>query len=134
MTLEWIGDRWNCDGQSIQTGDRMEMRFTENEWLPVRIDSEDRGKKLFGFFNFRGQELRWRIHPGRHALRWPTRAVSPVESTADPRQELLALARLVQEMRHAQQLHQQTGSPDDLEQARNFEELVDNDLKRLVSV
>jgi hypothetical protein len=133
MSLEFIGDRWHCDGLGIHAGDRMEMRFTENEWLPLLIEKGDHGRELFGRFNIRGAAFRRRIDPKRHALRWPTSsALADEVAMQDPQQELLALARLVDEMRHIQRNHSQTRSAGNLERSKSFEKLVDAEVERIL--
>lgn len=78
--LEWVDDRWHLDGQGIHAGDRMEIRLPHEaniddckiRWLPVRIESYDRGQGLSAHIDIGGMTFAHTIETEFDELRWPT--------------------------------------------------------------
>jgi hypothetical protein len=69
--LTWQDHRWHCDGRPIHAGALMEYLCPDNSWLPVRIESEDRGRVLVAYFTYRGMPLRLQVFEKNDQLRWP---------------------------------------------------------------
>lgn len=89
--LEWVQNRdtagrWYCDGEPIHAGTSMELHapgtplgYTErgevtgrgpSRWLPVRIESQDAGRRLVAYHMLDGLMFK---HPidALDRLRWP---------------------------------------------------------------
>jgi hypothetical protein len=79
--IEWIDGRWHFDDIPIYAGDGMEVLFPDGTWLPVRIESEFCGQRLYAHFEFHGKELRIlvmdlnRVPAPLANLRWPMRSI-----------------------------------------------------------
>lgn len=74
MRLEWLDDRWHLDGRGIHAGDFVEIRWTDGTWEEVRVESGDRGRRLYAHALYHGERIAVEIDDTRHALRWPARA------------------------------------------------------------
>lgn len=80
MTLHWTDGRWHLDGRGIHAGDRLELYLPQGEvmngrkvkWLPVRIESYDRGRGLTAWLDIGGLDFIHTIDPNNDELRWPT--------------------------------------------------------------
>lgn len=70
MKLQWIDDRWHCDGRGIHAGDRMELRCDGGKWLAVRVESCNRGSGLSAIIEVEGREFASTIEPEYDDLRW----------------------------------------------------------------
>lgn len=70
--LTWTSNRWHCDGRGIHAGTGMEMQFPDRTWQPVRIESQDCGRRLFAYFVYHGMDLCVSINPEHDRLRWPS--------------------------------------------------------------
>lgn len=68
--LEWIDNRWHCDGVGIHAGQGMELRG-EKQWHRVRIESADAGQILIAYMVIDGIQFSYRIWPESDRLRWP---------------------------------------------------------------
>lgn len=69
--IEWINDRWHCDGQPIHAGVGMELRGYDKQWFRVRIESADQGRRLIAYLNVHEMQFRYPIDPEFDCLRWP---------------------------------------------------------------
>lgn len=69
--LEWIGNRWHCEGKPIHAGVGMELRGTDGERFLVRIESQDCGRLLIAYHDIHGLDFRYSIDPEYDRLRWP---------------------------------------------------------------
>jgi hypothetical protein len=61
--LEWIDDRWHCQGQGIHAGECLELHCPDETWLLVRIESSNRGQSLIAFATVHGQVFTRAIDP-----------------------------------------------------------------------
>lgn len=71
--LEWIDDRWHCQGEGVHAGNCLELHCPDETWLVVRIESADSGRKLVAFANVHGHTFTRPIDPKVDELRWPQR-------------------------------------------------------------
>jgi hypothetical protein len=83
--LEWLGERWHCQGRPIHAGDFLEVyapgvsdygeesvtfRPGTDRWLLVRIESVNQGRELVAHLDHHGLMFQHRISP-YDRLRWP---------------------------------------------------------------
>ena len=68
--LTWIDDRWHLNGRPIHAGDCMELRGGGGKWIPVRIESSNRGRVLHAVVRVEGREFYSTIQPEFDKLRW----------------------------------------------------------------
>ncbi len=74
MQLEWINDRWHLDGRPIHAGCGIEVRWPDGTWQPVRVESQDSGRRIYAHFDYHGFEMAVRLdgyNDGVLKLRWP---------------------------------------------------------------
>ena len=69
--LQWIDDRWHCDGRPIHAGNCLELRGDGGHWIPVRVESRDQGRELIAFYRVHGREFCSGIETDYDKLRWP---------------------------------------------------------------
>lgn len=69
--LTWNDDRWNLDGRGVHAGDVMQLRCDKGEWVDVRVESSDRGRRLIAFVRVHGREFASAIETDYDDLRWP---------------------------------------------------------------
>ena len=71
--LQWIDDRWHCEGRGIHAGDRLELLEGDDAWREVRVESQDGGRVLLACSEIDARMCERRIDPERERLRWPRR-------------------------------------------------------------
>lgn len=72
MNLEWVDDRWHLNGKAIHAGAGIEVQWPDGAWEVVRVESGDRGRKLYAMgISYHGVYLSIRIDDGSYRLRWP---------------------------------------------------------------
>lgn len=59
--LQWIDNRWHCDGQPIHAGSTWELKC-QNVWIVVRVESADQGRVLIAHVDLSGREFTSRIY------------------------------------------------------------------------
>lgn len=69
--LEWLDDRWHLEGRGIHAGEQMELLCSKGEWLAVRIESSDHGRRLSAWIRVHGRDFVSGIDTEFDALRWP---------------------------------------------------------------
>lgn len=77
---EWIDDRWHLHGKPVHAGDTIEICWPDRTWEIARVESAERGQRLFAYFIHHGATLAVRIDPGvnnpppdwkHYDVRWP---------------------------------------------------------------
>lgn len=68
--LTWQDSRWHCDGRPIHAGDAMELRGDGGNWIPIRVESADRGYRLTACVVLHGVQFCYGIDTEYDRLRW----------------------------------------------------------------
>jgi len=78
--MEWIDDRWHCNGKPIHAGTGMEVQWPDGTWQRVRIESARSGRVLLACFDYHGLGLSIRVVGNDDGsdmpLRWPLRSTA----------------------------------------------------------
>lgn len=61
--LQWIDDRWHLANSGIHAGECLEIRWPDGTWEAVRIESGNRGQRLFAYASHCGQEFAVEVTP-----------------------------------------------------------------------
>jgi hypothetical protein len=70
--LSWGEDRWHLGGRPIHAGAAIEVRWPDGTWEQVRVESADRGRRLYAHgIHYHGVDLSIRLDEDYYALRWP---------------------------------------------------------------